>query len=124
MSHFTTIRTKIADSEILKQVLLECGYTYSEGEPIKGYKGQIDISVKTGSVYGIGFIKEGKFYKIIGDWEWVKHISGIEFTKFVSQITQKYAYYKVLSEAKKHNWTKVKEEKLEDGTIKIVLTKY
>lgn len=42
---------------------------------------------------------------------------------FINRLTQRYTYHKVISETKKQNWTKLKEEKMQDGTIVLVFTK-
>jgi hypothetical protein len=128
MSHFTTIKTKITDLEALKKALSDLGYTFSSGRTlVQGYGGTtriVDLAVKTGEKYGIGFVQKGTSYEIVADWWQVNYDSGIRQEDFVSELTQRYAYHKVLSEAKRQNWTKVKEEKMADGTIKLVLTKY
>lgn len=128
MSHFTTVKTKITDLDVLKKALSELGYAYSSGRTtVQGYEGTtraVDFGVRTGEKYGIGFVKEGASYKIVADWWQVNQDSGIDQADFVANLTQRYAYRKVLSEAKRQNWTKVKEEKMDDGTIKLVLAKF
>lgn len=131
MSHFTTINTKIADVDALKKALADLGYPVVEegyNLPLYGYQGDrrpqtADIVVRRKYISpwsnDLGFKKKGSTYEMIiseydidllGQW-------------FIDKLMQRYAYHKVLSEAKKHNWLKLKEEKMQDGTIKLVLTK-
>jgi hypothetical protein len=128
MSHFTTIKTKITDIDALKKALTELGYAISaEKTLVKGFNKQTaltDLAIKTGDKFGIGFVLKGTTYEIIADWWQVNRDAEIKQEDFVAKLTQAYAYHKVLSEIKRHNWTKVQEQKMEDGTIKMILTKF
>lgn len=131
MSHFTTIKTKITDAIALKKALADLGYPVVEegyNLPLYGYQGDrrsqtADIVVRRKYISDLsndlGFKKKGSTYEMIIS-EYDIDLLGKEF---IGRIMQRYAYHKVLSEAKRHNWAKVKEEKMLDGTIKLVLTK-
>jgi hypothetical protein len=131
VSHFTTIKTKITDSEALKKALADLGYPIvEEGHNLAlyGYQGDrrpqtADIVVRRKYISplsnDLGFKKKGAIYELIiseydldvlGEW-------------FIDKFMQRYAYHKVLSEAKNNDWLKVKEEMMQDGTIKLVFTK-
>jgi len=132
MSHFTTIKTKITDADALKKALADLGYSVVEegyNLPLYGYEGDrrhqtADIVVRRKYISDLsndlGFKKKGNVYEMIIS-EYDIELLGQEF---IDNLIQRYAYHKVLSEAKRHNWSKVKEEKMQDGTIKLVLTKY
>ena len=128
MSHFTKLKTKLTDPAVLRQALLDLGYEVSRGAvQVRGYGGSTrsaELAVKTGSDYGIGFVKEGSSYSILADWWQVNRDSSIEEHSFTQKLTQRYSYLKVLAEVKRNNWTKVQERVLEDGTVELVLTKY
>lgn len=132
MSHFTTIKTKIADANALKRALADLGYSVLEegyNLPLYVYQGDrrpqtADIVVRRKYISDLsndlGFKKKGSTYEmIISEYD-----IGLLGQEFIGKLMQRYAYHKVLSEAKKHNWTMVKEEKMQDRTIKLVLTKY
>jgi len=131
MSHFTTIKTKITDSNALRKALKDLGYPIiEEGHnlPLYGYQGDkrpqtANIVVRrkyiSAASNDLGFIKVGIAYEMIIS-EYDVDLLGSDF---VNNLMQRYAYHKVLSETKSQKWTKVKEENMQDGTIKLVLTK-
>jgi hypothetical protein len=132
MSHFTTIKTKITDLAALKKALNDLGYTTVEegyNLPLYGYEGDLrpqtaDIVIRRDYISDasndLGFKKSGNNYEMIIS-EYDMAFLGPDFA---DRLMQRYAYHKVLSEVKRQNWTKVKEEKMRDGTIKMILTKY
>jgi hypothetical protein len=132
LSHFTTIETKITDADALKKALADLGYPVVEegyNLPLYGYQRDrrpqtADIVVRRKYISpwsnDLGFKKKGSTYEmIISDYD-----VGLLGQDFIDRLTQRYAYHKILSEAKRQNWAKVKEEKMQDGTIKLLLTKY
>ena len=132
MSHFTTIKTEITDPIALKKALTDLGYSVVEegfNLPLYGYQDDrrpqtADIVIRRQYISGLsndlGFKKKGSTYEMIIS-EYDVRLLG---QNFIDRLMQRYAYHKVLSEAKRQNWTKVQEEKMQDGTIKLVLTKY
>jgi len=128
VSHFTKLKTKLVDVSVLRQALVDLGYQVSRGAvQVRGYADSTrlaELAVKVGPDYGIGFVRDGGTYSIVADWWQVNRDSGIEERTFTQKLTQRYAYLKVLAEAKRHSWTKVQERALEDGTVELALTKY
>lgn len=125
MFHLTKIETKIQDLEYLKKALERLGYNYQEGEiEIKGYSGTEKVSLavypKEGG-YPIGFRKKGKDYEMVADW-W--RVNNAEKNKFINSLTQTYSYFTVIGESQKAGFNITNDEKMKDGTIKIVVQRW
>ncbi len=125
MSHFTTIKTEIRDPEILKNTLSELHFEFKENVSIPGYQGrmeQVDIAVgKAGYAY-FGF-KKGKMkenYEVRGLMEYLedKKVKGM-----IREVLQEYAYRKILHETRKRGFSLIQEERVNPGSIKLVLRK-
>ncbi|MFQ6111965.1 MAG: DUF1257 domain-containing protein [Nitrospinota bacterium] len=129
MSHFTQIQTKITDLNCLKTALEDIGFSYREGDiKVKGWRGKtekVELVVNTGSMYGIGFKRnEDGFYEVVADWWGVQSRTGIKQRTFINRLNQRYAYHKVLTEAKNKGFTVAEDEVMEDKTIKLVVRKW
>lgn len=98
MSHFTTIKTKITDKECLKKSLKELSYNYEENKVAiinhEKKKIKVDLAVKSGLTYDIGFKWNGNTYDVIADWWGIEKDMGIKQNNFVNKVTQRYAYNK------------------------------
>jgi len=125
MSHFTTIKTEILDPEILKKTLSDLKFDFKENGKILGYEGRIenvDIAVKIFGNPCLGFSKkcgEGN-YEIRGVIEVLNHK---EVKRSINLIQSEYAYRKIIHETRKRGFSLVQEERLQTGTIKLVLRK-
>ena len=133
MSHFTTIRTKITDLNVLKKCLEEMGYSLEEGElRIKGYAGTtecVDLRISLSDEHGLGFRRsDDGTYELIADWWGITSVDQESLEDQIrtieKQILQEYACEKVLREAKKHGWIKAKSERQPDGSIRIDFVKH
>lgn len=128
MSHFTRVKTKIVDREILEKVLKDLNYIISPIKKVTGWRNtlqEVDFAIKTKNQYSIGFSKnkEGS-YDIVADWWAISNSSGLKEKDFVNQINQRYAYEKVLSEVKKEGFI-IAEEKVEsDNSICLTVRKW
>lgn len=130
MSHFTTIKTRINDFEILKKSLKELGYSFQEGNlQVKGYQGiteKVNLLVKMQGGYNIGFRKNAQgTYDVIADWWGVRGVSENTFKQQIksieNKILQQYAYEKVKKELLKRSMPIVEETTLEDNTIQLTV---
>ncbi len=131
MSHFSRIATKIKDRDILVRCLEEMHYEVHEDGVIKGYHGQqhVDLSVKTGRGYAIGFKKnEEGCYDLVADWWGVK---GAEKDRFlrdlqskVQRINREYALAMIKERSEREGYSLVSEEQEEDGTIRLVVRRW
>lgn len=129
MSHFTSVKTKLFDLEMVKKALTELGYKYSQGKAkVRGWVGntqEAELVVNTGSNYDIGFLKNPSGeYSLVADWWAISNNAKVNQSQFVEQITQRYAYHKVLNEIKKKGFTVAEEKKASDGSIKLLVRKW
>lgn len=123
MSHFTTIKTKITDMETLKKALTDLRYSFEVGKVnLRGFSGTetVDMVVKTSGEYDIGFRLKGSSYEIVGDWWGIP----VNKEKFIADVTQRYAYHTVVSEAQNLGFTVSEEEKQKDGCIRVVVQRW
>lgn len=130
MSHFTTVETKIKDLVALKAALKDLGFAYSEAEQgveVRGYLGQketAELSIHASKQYDVGVKATANGYEFVADWWGVETGRGITQEKFVKQVTQRYAYHKVLSEVAKQGFTIETDEVSEDKTISLTVRRW
>ncbi|MDQ3462093.1 MAG: DUF1257 domain-containing protein [Actinomycetota bacterium] len=79
MSHFTRLRTKLAEREHLLAALGDLGYAYEQGQvEIRGYQGKrakVDVKVATSNAgYDIGFARGEGAYEVEADWWGIRDI--------------------------------------------------
>jgi len=115
MSHFSTLRTKITDAEILKSSLSDLGVTVKTEANIRGYHGQnvrADIVAVLEGDYDIGWSRnaDGSFDLIADLWGVAKKHNQ---TELINSINQKYAVNKTLAE--------VKRPGLQNANVRLVL---
>ena len=115
MSHFSTLRTKITDAEILKSSLSDLGVTVKSEANIRGYNGQnvrADIVATLEGDYDIGWSRnaDGSFDLIADLWGVAKKHNQ---TELINSINQKYAVNKTLAE--------VKRPGLQNANVRLVL---
>ena len=123
MSHFTTIKVQIKNSEILHQVLQELGYQVECNAKVRGYQGnttQSEYVIRQENGYDLGFRRAGENYEIIADF-WGARINQQEF---INSITQKYAHKTLMSTVQEQGFNVEEEEVLEDGTVRVVVGKW
>jgi hypothetical protein len=123
VSHFTTVRTQIAEGEYLRRALRDLGYRYTEGQvEVRDYLGNrvpVEICVPTKNKdYSIGFRKLGDTYECVADWASVR---GLKQESFVQQVTQRYAYHAARASLEARGFSIAAEETLKDGRIHLLL---
>lgn len=122
MSKFVSLKTSLTESVFLVPALKQLHCEILKTKKVKTLLNRVydvDIAVKT--PFGIvGFIrnKKGEF-ELAGDDMILKKGS-----KFIEQLTQKYAYNKVVTEAKKAGFQLVKETSGSDQSVRLVLRKW
>jgi Protein of unknown function (DUF1257) len=109
MSHFSTLRTKITDAEILKNSLKDLGINVKTVADIRGYNGQrvkADIVATLEGEYDLGWSRnnDGSFDLIADLWGVAKKHNQ---TELINAINQKYAVNKTLSEVRRSGHTVV-----------------
>jgi len=128
MSHFSTIKTQLKDSEPLIKALNNLGYiTNQEEKFIKGYKGKftaVDISMNLPKETKVGFKWDNtsNSYELVTDLDLWKFEIPVE--RFISKVTQMYAYETIISKTKEDGYQIVEQKNQNDGSIELVLTKW
>ena len=125
MSHFTRVRTKIHDVACLRQALDDLHYRYEEGRvQVKGFQGiteNVELAVRTGTNYDIGFRLQEEAYEVIADWWGVERYAKIEQQAFTDQVTQRYAYHKTVDELEARGFYIADEEVTEENVIELTV---
>ena len=127
MSHFTTIKVQIKNSEVLADVLAELGHKVDTNTQVRGYQGDrinAEYVIRRQNGYDIGFRKKedggDDNYEIIADF-WG---AGINQVQFVNEIQQKYAHKMLLTTVETQGYTIEAEEVLNDGTVRVVVGRW
>ncbi|WP_017294056.1 DUF1257 domain-containing protein [Geminocystis herdmanii] len=123
MSHFTTIKVQIKNGEILHKTLQELGYTVETNTNVRGYQGiktKAEYVIRQNNGYDLGFRRQGDNYELVADFWGAK----IDQTKFINDISQKYAHYTLMEEVEKQGFNIEEEETLEDGTLRVVVGRW
>ena len=128
MSHFSTIKTQLKESEPLILALNNLGYTINQEEKfVKGYKGKftaVDISMNLPGDTKVGFKwdNNSNAYELVTDLDLWKFEIPVE--RFISKVTQMYAYQTIISKTKEDGYQIVEQKNKNDGSIELVLTKW
>lgn len=126
MSHFTKIRTRLYNLEILKKSLSDLNLNWTtESTKIRGYQSithEAELVIKQDNKYDIGFKWNGKEYELVSDLMFWSQESSVE--KFLNDINQRYAYNTVLDVCEKEGFNFTRSEAKEDGSIKLTLRRF
>ena len=128
MSHFSTIKTQLKESEPLIKALNNLGYLINQEEKfIKGYQGKftaVDISMTLPSDTKVGFKwdNNSNAYELVTDLDLWKFEIPVE--RFISKVTQMHAYETIISKTKEDGYQIVEQKNKNDGSIELVLTKW
>ena len=128
MSHFSTIKTQIKEAEPLIKALDNLGFTINQEEKfVKGYRGKftaVDISINMPGDTKVGFKWDHKSntYELVTDLDLWKFEIPVE--RFISKVTQMYAYQTIISKTKEDGYQIVEQKNKNDGSIELVLTKW
>ena len=115
MSHFSTLRTKISNAQILTNSLRDLGIEVKTNADVRGYNSQnirADIVAVLEGDYDLGWSEnpDGSFDLIADLWGVAKKHNQ---TELINSINQKYAINQTLSE--------VKQRGLQNADVKLVL---
>ena len=128
MSHFSTIKTQLKEAEQLIKALNNLGYPITQEEKfVKGYRGQftaVDISMNLPGDTKVGFKwdNHSNAYELVTDLDLWKFDIPVE--RFISKVTQMYAYQTIISKTKEDGYQIVEQKNKNDGSIELVLTKW
>ncbi len=128
MSHFSTIKTQLRKPEPLIKALNNLGYVINQEKNfIKGFRGQltdVDISIDLPGKTRVGFKwdNNSNSYELVTDLDLWNFDLPVE--RFISKVTQMYAYNTIISKTEKDGYQIVEEKNKNDGSIELVLTKW
>ena len=128
MSHFSTIKTQLKEAEPLIKALTNLGYSINQDEKfVKGYRGKftsVDISTNLPGETKVGFKWDinSNSYELVTDLDLWKFEIPVE--RFISKVTQMYAYQTIIYKTKEDGYQLVEEKNKNDGSIELVLTKW
>ena len=128
MSHFSTIKTQLKEAEPLIKALNNLGYTINQDEKfVKGFRGKftaVDISMNLSGETKVGFKwdNNSNAYELVTDLDLWKFEIPVE--RFISKVTQMYAYETIISKTKEDGYQIVEQKNQNDGSIELVLTKW
>ena len=128
MSHFSTIKTQLKESEPLIKAINNLGYIINQEQKfVKGFRGKftaVDISINLPGDTKVGFKWENntKTYELVTDLDLWKFELPVE--RFISKVTQMYAYQTIISKTKEDGYQIVEQKNQNDGSIELVLTKW
>ena len=113
MSHFSTIKTQLKEAEPLIKALNNLGYSINlEEKFVKGYKGKftaVDISMNLPGDTKVGFKwdNNSNTYELVTDLDLWKFEIPVE--RFISKVTQMYAYNTIISKTEEDGYHIVKQ---------------
>ena len=126
MSHFTKIKTRLYNLDILKKSLSDLNLEWkSENVEINGYRDQkhsAELVIKQSNNHDIGFAWNGNQYELVTDLMFWSQPYSVE--KFLNQVNQRYAYNSIIEASEKQNFNYVKSQNLVNGTMRVVLRRY
>ena len=128
MSHFSTIKTQLKESEPLINALSSLGFSINQEEKfVKGYRGKftaVDISMNLPGDTKVGFKwdNNSNSYELVTDLDLWQFEIPVE--RFISKVTQMYAYQTIISKTKEEGYQIVEQQNKNDGSIELVLTKW
>src|SRR5580698_2440575 len=98
MSHFSELKTNLTTKAYLTKALIRMGFEVVEeegGVDVRGFFGatkRADFKILTKTHYDIGFVKNATgAYELVGDWELLPTVSGIEQDLFLKHLKREYA---------------------------------
>jgi hypothetical protein len=126
MSHFSQIKTQLRNLASLQTALTDLGIDWKSGPcPVRGYRGQTinaEVAIEQENGYDIGFRWNGNEYELVADLQyWQQPIS---VDRFLSKITQRYAFQTVLNETAKQGFQVAEQQNNEDGSIRVVVQRW
>ncbi|MDB9526404.1 DUF1257 domain-containing protein [Oscillatoria sp. CS-180] len=126
MSHFSHIKTRIHDLEALQTALTDLDIQWKPGPAkVRGYQGQTHTAalvIEQSNDRDVGFAWNGQEYTLVADlqfWQQPLSVDG-----FIRQVTQRYAYQKLLNETADQGFEIAEQQQQEDGSIRLVVQRW
>jgi hypothetical protein len=126
MSHFTKIKTKLYNLEILKKSLNDLSLeTELEKKEIRGYNNQTHVAelvIRQSNNHDIGFAWNGNDYELVTDLMFWKQSCSVD--KFLNQVNQRYAYNSIVQMSEREGFQLAQSKNPQDGSIRLLLRKF
>lgn len=126
MSHFSQIKTQIRNLTSLQLALNDLGVEWKEGPcSVRGYRGQTqtaEVAIEQSNGYDVGFSWNGSEYELVADLQFWNQDLTVD--RFLSRVTQRYAYHTVLNETSEKGFQVSEEQQNKDGSIRLVLQRW
>ena len=126
MSHFTKIKTKLYNLNILKKSLSDLKLEWTaENQEVRGYKGQkqqAEIVIHQDNNYDLGFKWNGNEYELVADLMFWAQPHSVD--RFLNQVTQRYAYNSIIQVSEKQDFQFVQADNSQNGSIRLLLRRY
>ena len=125
MSHFTTLKTKLTDTNVLVKALNRLNYATQENvllenpsdHDLKQWQVEVGITRYVGFKMGV----DGTLHLVAELDAWKEPIT---VERFIEKVTQEYARETVMETVQKQGYTVVSEQKSVENTIEIIAEKW
>jgi hypothetical protein len=128
MSHFTRVKTRMVDAEVLCQALRDLGHEPERHARVRGWEGKsapADVVVRPGGAFDVGFERaEDGSLQVVADWWGVGRDTGLREATFLPPVLQRYAYHTVVSQAAAQGFHVVQETVGADKGIKLTIRRW
>ena len=125
MSHFTTLKTKLTDTNVLIKALNRLNYATEENvlleNPSDHDHKQWEVEVGITRYVGFKMGVDGTLHLVAELDAWKEPIT---VERFIEKVTQEYARETVMETVQKQGYTVVSEQKSVENTIEIVAEKW
>ncbi|HAO12392.1 MAG TPA: hypothetical protein DCQ51_14765 [Planktothrix sp. UBA8407] len=126
MSHFSQIKTQIRNLISLQTALSDLEIDWKAGpQEVRGYQGQTrpaQVVIEQDNGYDLGFTWNGQEYEFVADLQFWQQAVPVD--RFLSKITQRYAYHTVVNETSKQGFQVSEQQNHQDGSIRLVLQRW
>jgi hypothetical protein len=134
MSHFTTMSTRLTDTDALRAALADVGYreveVHDQPQPLFGYQGdqradRANVIVRrqhVGSASNdIGFLRQDdrSYLAVISEFDRSKHDE-----RWLGRLTARHAYHVAARTLSEQGFDLVDETAERDGTVRMVLRRF
>ena len=128
MSHFSTIKTKIKDKEILVQTLELLGYDPLEEQELKvaGSHAKdhptVQAQIAIGTDIGFRWNDVSQSYELVTDLQTWDEPVPVE--RFLQKLSQQYARWTIHEAVKEDGFQVVEEWEMDDNSIELTVTRW
>jgi hypothetical protein len=121
MSHFTKVKTKMTDGEIIKTALTKLGYKVLPGTTVAGFMGNTiaaEFKIKPNQThYEIGFKNTPSGYELVADWSMMR----LDQSAFSAILMQGYGRIATVERLAAEGYELIEEAVDEIGEIRLLL---